>query len=157
MTTRLSNPVYLTILNPQDPNLARVIKVSNRQAKVEILQPFHAAPSGEVAGIQDPVKQATQHILAVLMTKPGERVMRPTYGAGLVHEVFQPLTGVDLSTITARIKDSVSRFEQGIFIQDVTIGHTDAGVREIKVSFRLNTSPVIHTAVYDFAGNRVEL
>lgn len=158
MTTRVSNPKFLTILNPSDPNLTRTYKVFST-ADQEILQPFQATVSGNIAGLTDPVVRARQHIQSVLMTRAGERVMRPTYGAGLLHEVFEPINSAELVAISSRIKDSVSLFEQGVFIQDVSVKQSPEapGAMEVRVTFRLKASPLVHQTVFDFAGNRLEI
>ena len=53
--------------------------------------PLRSTPLGTVAQVfgEDDIHQA---ILIILSTNPGERVMRPTFGAGLNSFVFEPVS-----------------------------------------------------------------
>jgi phage baseplate assembly protein W len=72
----------------------------------------------------------------LLMTRPGERVMQPSYGCGLQGMVFET---INQSTVT-EIKDIVERavlfFESRITLEEIDIGTED--VLEGRINIRLN-------------------
>ena len=72
----------------------------------------------------------------LLMTRPGERVMQPSYGCGLQGMVFAT---INQSTVT-EIKDIVERavlfFESRITLEEIDIGTEDA--LEGRINIRLN-------------------
>ena len=61
-----------------------------------------SAAAGQIAtaAYDDDVRQA---ILIILGTNPGERVMRPDFGAGLGAFVFEPVSYTHLTLPTKRI------------------------------------------------------
>ena len=54
----------------------------------EILYPFGLSATGGIAVTTDPNVQASQHVNSLISTRPGERVMVPTYGIDLAGQVF---------------------------------------------------------------------
>ena len=65
-------------------------------------------------------------ILAVLFTRPGERVMRPRFGAGLDAQVFENISPLALSAIEYRIRESLSAtFAGEVLLDDLTVTEGD--------------------------------
>jgi len=62
-----------------------------------------------VAEIEDADQHLRDKIMAILFTAPGERVMRPRFGAGLTRTVFENLSPLARSAIEYRIRDSLGR------------------------------------------------
>ena len=60
----------------------------------------------EMAAYEEDVRQA---ILIILLTNPGERAMRPTFGAGLNDFLFEPINPTTMATIEQRVEESDAR------------------------------------------------
>ena len=63
----------------------------------------------------------SQSILIILLTSPGERVMRPDFGAGLNDFVFEPANVATMSKIQARVTSALTAWEPRIIVVDVTV------------------------------------
>jgi uncharacterized protein len=59
-------------------------------------------------------------IRLVLITAPGERVMRPEFGCRIHDLVFEPLNANTLGLITAAVRDALTRWEPRVLVEDVT-------------------------------------
>lgn len=56
---------------------------------MHIDHPFHFDPSGAAAATTDD-DHLCDLLEQVLLTRPGERINRPDFGCGLLHQVFEP-------------------------------------------------------------------
>jgi phage baseplate assembly protein W len=81
--------------------------------------PVRLDERGQVAAValEDAVRQA---IWLVLSTAPGERVMRPTFGAGLADLVFAPNGPATQGLVTSAVRDALVEWEPRIDVLDVT-------------------------------------
>lgn len=81
---------------------------------------FPLAPEGAFASVSgaDAVVQSIRHIL---LTQPGERVGRPTYGAGLRRFLFQPNNVGTRALLQAAVIDAIRRDEPRAVLQAVDI------------------------------------
>lgn len=66
------------------------------------------------AAYEEDVRQA---VLIILGTNPGERVMRPTFGAGLNAFLFAPITTTTLTRLRTRVFDALIEFEPRIDLE----------------------------------------
>jgi phage baseplate assembly protein W len=57
----------------------------------------------------------------VLMTSPGERLMRPNFGAGLNQWVGKPNTESTRQLIASSITSAVAKWEQRVALSNVTV------------------------------------
>lgn len=121
----------------------------------EIAQPFHIDSTGGVAVLTDPVQAAIQHLLMIALTNPGERVMRPSYGAGLSGLVFASSPMADFSRAAAILQDAYNQYDGGFASVQVSVQQQDVGTYVFSVTFTLDQDPTIHQAVFDYAGNLI--
>jgi Bacteriophage baseplate protein W len=80
-----------------------------------------------------------ESIRLILMTEPGERLLREEFGCGLRRFLFEPNTVTTRQLIRERIIKAVTRWEPRVTIDDVTV-ETDAGnprLVGINIFFRL--------------------
>lgn len=79
-------------------------------------------------------------LLQLLLTAPGERVMRPDFGSPIRGFVFELMTSGAIDILGMRIKDAISKYERRVSISDVSITGTDDGLLNIKIfgSFSVN-------------------
>ena len=102
----------------------------------EILIPFGLDVHGSVASTTDPDVRQRQHVESLVMTNPGERVMRPTYGVPLVSYLFRNGPSEIASKITTDVQRAMATWEPGITVESVTpIANDTNGIAEINVDY----------------------
>lgn len=101
------------------------------------------------AAYEEDVRQA---ILIILGTNPGERVMRPTFGAGLRDFIFEPLSVATLALIEDRVRSSLIRWEARIDLEEVTVRaeQPSLGKLEITIRYRVRATNAQFNLVYPF-------
>lgn len=88
------------------------------------------AQTGEVEHIRDLIEQ-------VLLTAPGERVMRPDFGSGLLQQVFEPNGAQVAATTQALVQASLQQhLSHLIAVQRVQVDNDDSALR-VTVEWRL--------------------
>jgi phage baseplate assembly protein W len=101
-----------------------------------------------LASYEEDVRQAIRIILG---TSPGERVMRPDFGAGLNALVFEPVS----ATLMARLRQSVvaaliawePRIDQ-IAVEVTT--DSPRGRLDLEIRYRIRATNVFYNLVYPF-------
>lgn len=125
----------------------------------EIAQPFNIDATGAVSFDLDPARWAINHILALLLTSPGERVMRPTYGVGIYRFVFENDDPVEEQNIITAINMGLATYEPNINVKEVEFIQQPnySGIVVLMISFTVGNSPTTHTFSVDIQGNQVEI
>ena len=77
-------------------------------------------------------------LLQLLLTAPGERVMRPTFGAPIRTFVFEQMDINDLTTLKDSIKTAITQFEKRVTVKDILLKQTDDNELTIKILGSLN-------------------
>jgi phage baseplate assembly protein W len=109
-----------------------------------------AADAGRVrvAAYEEDVAQAIRIILG---TDPGERVMRPDFGAGLSAFVFEPMNPTTLEALRQRVHDALVDWEPRIDVEAVTVTpRPDAGQVLIEMRYRVRATNTVRNLVYPF-------
>jgi phage baseplate assembly protein W len=113
--------------------------------------PAAADSRGAIAMVayEEDIRQSLQIILA---TNPGERVMRPDFGAGLRDFVFEP---ADLSTINrvqTRVQEALIDWEPRIDVQqvNVTLDPVMKNTLYISIQYRVRATNTVANLVYPF-------
>jgi phage baseplate assembly protein W len=108
-----------------------------------------AAGQTEMAQYEEDVRQA---VLIVLLTNPGERVMRPTFGAGLNDFLFEPINPTTMSIIEQRVEDSLIDWEPRIDVISVAVSPSDKNVATliIDITYRIRATNNVGNLVYPF-------
>jgi hypothetical protein len=112
-------------------------------------------PVAEIAGqtamaqYEEDVRQA---ILIVLLTNPGERVMRPTFGAGLNEFLFEPINSTTMATIAQRVEDSLIDWEPRIDVISVSVApdSKNNATLLIDIQYRVRATNNVGNLVYPF-------
>lgn len=125
----------------------------------EMAQPFQISPDGAVAFDVDPVEWVRNHILALLLTIPGERVMRPNYGVGIYSLVFENDDPLIEQQIISAINIGVNMWEQNVNIVECDFAMTPqyTGVMQLNISFTVGSSPSVHSVGFTLGGSSVEI
>jgi phage baseplate assembly protein W len=79
----------------------------------------------------------------VLMTSPGERLMRPSFGAGLNRWIGQPNNESTRSLIAASITAAIGKWEQRVALSGVSVvaDETDASSVIITIDYAARGQP----------------
>jgi phage baseplate assembly protein W len=115
--------------------------------------------TGAVAYDTDPVAWARTHILALCLTSPGERVMRPTYGVGLYRYVFEMDDPFVESQMVTAIQQGMSLWEPSITINACKLVPTPdfSGQMMIEIQFSVGNAPSRYTVNFSLGGAGVEV
>jgi phage baseplate assembly protein W len=107
------------------------------------------AGEAATAAYDEDVRQA---ILIILGTDPGERVMRPDFGAGLSAFVFEPLNPATMEALRQRVLESLIDWEPRIDVESVTATAdvADLGKVLIETSYRVRATNSHANLVYPF-------
>ena len=101
-----------------------------------------------LAEYEEHIRQA---IRIVLNTDPGERVMRPDFGAGLRALVFEPLNTNTLALARHRVEQALILWEPRIDSVGVKVEARPAqGLMSIDVHYRVRTTNTFYNLVYPF-------
>ena len=96
-------------------------------------------------------EKVRQSMLCILETEPGERLMRPSFGAGLRRYLMQPNTAATRALIQRDVASALRQWEPRIELErvDVTPGD-DPSLVEISIAYlhRRDQSP--QNLVYPF-------
>jgi phage baseplate assembly protein W len=112
----------LTVFSLPNPETSVVPTAPLPWTGIEVMVPFHVDPvSGMVATIQDYGTILEQHVLTILMTGSGERVMLPTYGVGIPRHVFDPITQLTAAAIQSNIEEGLAQWEPAVTLLSVDV------------------------------------
>ncbi|MFF4575450.1 GPW/gp25 family protein [Streptomyces sp. NPDC001410] len=79
------------------------------RTRTDIAFPFHADRRGRTAHAR-PAEHVHDLIEQLLFTSPGERVMRPDFGCGLLDLVFAPSSPELVSTLELSVRAALQRW-----------------------------------------------
>lgn len=112
--------------------------------------PVRLDGSGEVATVayEEDIRQAVQIILG---TAPGERLMRPDFGAGLRALAFEPITPATMALVKHRTEEALIRWEPRIDHVAVRVtADPPRGCLMIAVEYRVRATNTFYNLVYPF-------
>ena len=91
-------------------------------------------------------------IRIVLLTAPGERVMRPQFGCRMWDLLFEPVTPNLLGLIAESVRDALAQWEPRIEVEDVTpaADDDDSALVRIQISYRVRATNDRRNLVYPF-------
>lgn len=126
---------------------------------------FEASGRISTVAFEDDIVQA---ITIILGTNPGERVMRPDFGAGLNAFVFEPVNQTTMQRIKTRVEEALVDWEPRIDVEQVNVTPgqvdrdrltTDSGtatgitVRNallLDIRYRVRATNAVRNLVYPF-------
>jgi hypothetical protein len=125
----------------------------------EVSQPFRINSAAQVSYDDDPVAWARNHILAVLLTNPGERVMRPNYGAGIFNFVWENSDPLKEAEVINDIQQSVATWEPNIMLHTVKfVPQPDySGTVLLDIEFSVGAAPTVQTVTITLGGSGIEV
>ncbi|HKV35179.1 MAG TPA: GPW/gp25 family protein [Pyrinomonadaceae bacterium] len=93
-----------------------------------------------------------QSIMIIMGTEPGERIMRPDFGAGLNRFVFEPANTTTMALIQTRVRGALVDWEPRIEVIDVkvTLDPNERNLLLIETTYRVRATNTLHNLVYPF-------
>ena len=102
----------------------------------------------EMTPYEQDIHQAIQIILG---TTPGERVMRPDFGADLQALVFEPLDTTTKALVRQRVEQALILWEPRIDNIKVVVNHGERDGRlSIAIDYRVRATNTFYNLVYPF-------
>jgi phage baseplate assembly protein W len=100
------------------------------------------------AGVPD----LDRSIELVLMTAPGERLMRPQFGCRIWELLFEPVTGNLLGLISEAVRDALAQWEPRIVVEDVRPepDPDNHALVRIRIGYRVRATNDRRNLVYPF-------
>jgi phage baseplate assembly protein W len=112
--------------------------------------PVRPDAAGEVALVShdEDIRQA---VLLMLETEPGERAMRPGFGAGLRSLAFEPLNTTTMALARHRVQTALIDWEPRIDSITVAVSAVpQEGRLTIDIRYRVRTTNTFYNLVYPF-------
>lgn len=112
--------------------------------------PIRIDRQGEIALVsrEEDIRQA---ILVILGTSPGERVMRPDFGAGLKALVFEPINTATKALVKHRVEEALLLWEPRIDSVEIAIAdERSLGRLLIDIRYRVRATNTFFNLVYPF-------
>ena len=114
--------------------------------------PFIGGPQN-VMSRQEDEQLIKNDLLQLLLTVPGERVMRPTFGVNLRNAVFEPNDTSTVASLEQEIRSSIEEYERRVIVDDVQIvTDIDNNGMTIKVYTTLRSNPLKQVDFEQFIG-----
>lgn len=113
--------------------------------------PLGVDHTGSIA-LTNGVPDLDRSIQIVLMTAPGERVMRPQFGCRIWDLLFEPVTANLLGLINEAVRDALAQWEPRVVVEDVSAVPDDevTSLVRIHVSYRVRSTNDRRNLVYPF-------
>jgi phage baseplate assembly protein W len=111
--------------------------------------PIRPDPSGGLRYVSD-AADIERAIEVILRTAPGERVMTPSFGAGLRSQVFLPNTPQTQRGIEHTISEALQRLEPRIGVNQVTAASSEAGphLLDVSILYSIRSTGITFTRVF---------
>lgn len=102
--------------------------------------------------LSDPVADLDRSIELVLMTAPGERLMRPQFGCRIWDLLFEPVTANLLGQIAVTVRQAVAQWEPRVEVDDVTPvpDEDNPALVRIGITYRIRATNDRRNLVYPF-------
>jgi uncharacterized protein len=116
--------------------------------------PWHIGPLG-TAAVTDDAGHLRDLIEQVLFTAPGERVMRPDFGSGLLGLVFEPNSSTLAATTQVLVQGALQQhLGHLIALQAVEVEPVDAAL-QVRVQYVVLRDRSAQQATFNFDANGV--
>ena len=113
--------------------------------------PLGVDHTGAIA-LSDGAADLDSSIELVLMTAPGERLMRPQFGCRIWDLLFEPVTGNLLGLIAEAVRDALAQWEPRIVVDEVKPepDPDNHALVRIQVAYRVRSTNDRRNLVYPF-------
>ncbi|WGL52094.1 GPW/gp25 family protein [Nocardioides sp. BP30] len=102
--------------------------------------------------LSDPVADLDRSIELVLMTAPGERLMRPQFGCRIWDLLFEPVTPNLLGQIAVSVRQAIAQWEPRVEVDEVVPvpDQDEPALVRIGIAYRIRATNDRRNLVYPF-------
>jgi phage baseplate assembly protein W len=113
--------------------------------------PFQIDPRGAVL-LAHGEEDIRQSIYIVLGTRPGERIMRPTFGCRVHELVFEPQDATTASRVETYVKEALDFWEPRITVLSVVsnVDPENDGTILVQIQYEVKSTHDVRSIVYPF-------
>jgi uncharacterized protein len=113
--------------------------------------PMRVDQSGTIA-MSSGVDDIDASLRVVLLTAPGERVMRPLFGCRIWELMFEPINANTLGLMGEAVREAIGRWEPRVIVEDVRVepDRGDVGQVFIYVDYLVKSTNDRRNLVYPF-------
>ena len=113
--------------------------------------PMSVDHTGSIA-LTNGAQDLDHSIHVVLLTAPGERLMRPQFGCRIWDLLFEPVNANLLGLISQAVRDALAQWEPRIAVEDVrpVQDATDSSLVRIEITYRVKATNDRRNLVYPF-------
>lgn len=128
------------------------LKEKDRVA-VGVTLPLQRGNTGYFQQSFQTIEQVKSNIKNLILTRPGERFMHPTFGTGLWSLLFNQNTEIFEADVEDAIQTAVEKWMPFIEIDKIEIQNTDSDKDQnqfqINISFRLSNQTTLNTVTFN--------
>lgn len=97
-------------------------------------------------------EEVDRSIRVVLLTAPGERLMRPQFGCRIWDLLFEPVNANLLGLISEAVRDALAQWEPRIEVEEVSPvqDEENSGLVRISITYRIKSTNDRRNLVYPF-------
>ncbi len=113
--------------------------------------PVETNGRGEISLVSSE-KDIEQAIRIILGTRPGERVMRPTFGCRAHELIFEPVDATTSSLLKSYVQEALEFWEPRIHVLsvEVSIDDENEGTVLVELQYRIKATHDVRSIVYPF-------
>lgn len=113
--------------------------------------PLQVDHTGAIRLTQGP-EDLDRSIRVVLLTAPGERLMRPEFGCRIWDLLFEPVNANLIGLVSEAVRDALAQWEPRIEVEDVSPvqDDDDGALVRISISYRVKATNDRRNLVYPF-------
>lgn len=112
--------------------------------------PFRLSTNRGIQTVTDPDRQVHQHVISLVSTEPGERVMLPEYGVQLASLLFEEVDDIAVAHINDKVGAALTVWEPGVRLNRAI--PVPGGPSEVRVDVDYSRR---ESATTDVTGERV--
>jgi len=114
--------------------------------------PLEFDPLSKAVKLSSEEEDIAQSLRILLATRPGERVMQPTYGCGLHALIFDTVNERMVSDVRETVERAILFFEQRIELHRVSVDSDSAydGLLQIRIDYTIRSTNTRSNIVYPF-------
>ena len=113
--------------------------------------PWRVDQAGSIA-MSSGLEELDSSIRMILITAPGERVMRPTFGCRIWELLFEPINANTLGLMAVAVREALGQWEPRVDVENVLVEPVDDidGKVLINIVYRVRASNDRRNLVYPF-------
>ena len=98
------------------------------------------------------IEDLERSIRMVLLTAPGERLMRPQFGCRIWDLLFEPVNANLLGLISQAVRDALAQWEPRVDVEDVRPlqDSSESGLLHIEIDYRVRSTNDRRNLVFPF-------